>query len=32
LQLADIYGWLRKKGIISRDMAITEMIADGFLP
>lgn len=31
-QLADIYGWLRKKGIISRDMAINEMVADGFLP
>ncbi len=31
-QLADIYGWLRKKGIITRDMAITEMVADGFLP
>lgn len=31
-QLADIYGWLRKKGIISQDMAINEMVADGFLP
>jgi NitT/TauT family transport system substrate-binding protein len=31
-QLVDIYGWLRKKGIISRDMAIDEMVADGFLP
>jgi NitT/TauT family transport system substrate-binding protein len=31
-QLTDIYGWLRKKGIISRDMAINEMVADGFLP
>ncbi len=31
-QLVDIYGWLRKKGIISRDMAINEMVADGFLP
>jgi NitT/TauT family transport system substrate-binding protein len=31
-QLADIYGWLRKKGIISRDMTINELVADGFLP
>jgi NitT/TauT family transport system substrate-binding protein len=31
-QLVDIYGWLRKKGIISRDMAINELVADGFLP
>jgi hypothetical protein len=31
-QVMDVYGWLREKEIITRNMTYKDMVADGYIP